>query len=63
MRFEGTGNGIHTAAFDRKRLDIAQLAARQWLNTNPKIEIISIESCFGDMAVYVTIWFRRQPIS
>jgi hypothetical protein len=60
IRFEGTGAGIHTAGFDRKRLDMAQLAAKQWLNANPHIEIFSIESCFGNIAAFVTVWYRRQ---
>jgi hypothetical protein len=57
-RFEGTGAGLLTAGFDRKRLDRAQQDAKKWLQQNPAIEIIAIESCFGNSAAFVTIWFR-----
>jgi hypothetical protein len=60
VRFEGTGVGLHTAGFDRTRLDKAQQSARKWLQENPSIEVITIESCFGNMAAFVTIWFRRM---
>jgi hypothetical protein len=59
-RFEGTGAGLHTAGFDRKRLDKAQHDAKKWLEDNPAIEIIAIDSCFGNMAAFVTVWFRRK---
>ncbi len=59
IRFEGTGAGFHTAAFDRQRLELAQQSAQRWLAANPHIEILSIESCFGNLAAFVTIWYRR----
>ena len=60
MRFEGSASGIHTVGFDRKRIELAQAAAKDWLAAYPNIEVISIESCFGNMAAFVTVWFRRK---
>lgn len=59
IRFEGTRAGLHTASFDRQRLELAQVSAQRWLAANPHIEILSIESCFGNLAAFVTIWYRR----
>ena len=60
MRFEGSAAGLHTVAFDRKRIEQAQVAARQWLTSQQNLEVISIETCFGNMAAFVTVWFRRK---
>lgn len=60
VRFEGTANGLHTVGLDKKRLDIAQEAARQWCAENHDVEVISIDSCFGNMAAFVTVWYRRR---
>ena len=63
MRFEGTANGLLTAGLDRTRLDIAQSAAKQWLALQQNsIDVINIESCFGNMAAFVTVWFRRKAL-
>jgi hypothetical protein len=51
--------GVHTVGFDRKRLDLAQFAAKEWLSSQQNIDVISIESCFGNMAAFVTVWYRR----
>ena len=59
IRFEGVASGLHTAGFDRKRLDIAQKSAEEWLRSKKAIEVVSIESCFGNVAAFVTVWFRR----
>lgn len=56
--FEGAKNGIHTAGLDRDRLEIARKNAVAWINQNPGIEIVSIESSFGNMLAIVTVWFR-----
>jgi hypothetical protein len=56
--FEGAKNGIHTAGLDRDRLEIARKQAVAWINQNPGIEIVSIDSCFGNMLAIVTVWFR-----
>jgi len=60
IRFEASGTGLHTAGFDRKRLDSAQAAAKEWLAAHPDIEVVSIDSCFGNMLALVTVWFRRK---
>jgi hypothetical protein len=60
MRFEGSGAGLHTVAFDRRRIEQAQVAARQWLASQQNIEVISIETCFGNMTAFVTVWFLRK---
>lgn len=60
MRFEGTGAGLHTAGYDRKRVEMAQVAAKHWLASQPNIDVITIETCFGNMAAFVTVWFRRR---
>lgn len=60
VRFEGSAVGLHTAGFDRKRLDAAQFAAREWISSQPSIEVISIESSFGNLLAFVTVWFRRR---
>lgn len=60
IRFEGSAVGLHTAGFDRKRLDAAQAAARHWLASNPSVEVISIESSFGNLLAFVTVWYRRK---
>jgi hypothetical protein len=53
---------LHTAGFDRKRLDTAQTAAREWLAAQPAIEVISIDSSFGDLLAFVTVWYRRKKL-
>ena len=63
MRFEGSANGFQTAGFDRKRLDLAQFAAKEWLSSQQNIDVINIESCFGNMAAFVTVWFRRVKVN
>ena len=50
--------GIHTAGFDRNRLEIARKQAVEWINRNPGIEIVSIDSSFGNLIAIVTVWFR-----
>ena len=60
IRFDASGTGIHTGGFDRKRLDSAQAAAKEWLATQSQIEIISIDSCFGNVLAFVTVWYRRK---
>lgn len=59
VRFEGSASGLHTVGFDRKRIELAQTAAREWLATQSGIEVVAIDSCFGNMAAFVTVWFRR----
>ena len=56
--FEATKNGLHTAGLDRDRIEIARTNALTWINQNPGIEIISIDSSFGHMLAIVTVWFR-----
>ena len=60
IRFEGSASGMHTVGFDRKRLELAQAATREWLSSQHNIDVITIESCFGNMAAFVTVWFRRR---
>lgn len=60
IRFEGSGVGLHAAGFDRKRLDAAQAAAREWLASQPSVDVISIESSFGNLLAFVTAWYRRK---
>ena len=60
IRFEGKSMGLHTASFDRKRLEIAQQKAREWINDNPYEEIVSIDSTFGNHIAIVTIWYRES---
>ena len=56
--FEASKAGIHTAGFDRERLESARRQALAWINQNPGIEIVSIDSTFGHMLAIVTVWFR-----
>lgn len=58
VRFEGEKMGLHTANFDRTRLEMAQQKALQWMSAHPSAEIISVDSCFGNLIVIVTIWYR-----
>jgi hypothetical protein len=58
VRFEGEKMGLHTANFDRTRLEMAQQKALQWMSANPSAEIISVDSCFGNLIVIVTVWYR-----
>lgn len=60
VRFEGCAVGLHTAGFDRKRLDAAQFTAREWISSQTSIEVISIVSSFGNLLAFVTVWFRRR---
>lgn len=60
IRFEGCASGIHTAGLDRTRLDLAQRAAIQWLSSQHDIDVVSMDSCFGNMVAFVTVWFRRR---
>ncbi len=50
--------GLHTAGYDRKRIEAAQEQARAWMNQNPGIEIVSVDSCFGKLLAMVTVWYR-----
>jgi len=59
QRFEGLTSGCHTAGYDRKRLDDARNQALAWVNANPGIEIVSIDSTFGTMLAVVTVWYRE----
>lgn len=56
--FEGEKSGFHTAAFDRERIEEARRKAKEWINANPGIQIVSIDSTFGNMIAIVTVWFR-----
>ncbi|WP_143157865.1 hypothetical protein [Rubritalea squalenifaciens] len=56
--FEATKNGLHTAAFDRDRIEQARQQALEWINNNPQLEIISIDSSFGKMLAIVTVWYK-----
>jgi len=56
--FEATKNGIHTAGFDRERIETARKQALEWINKNPQVDIISIDSSFGNMLAIVTVWYR-----
>lgn len=56
--FEGEKMGIHTAGFDRDRIEMARTKAVNWINMNPGIEVISIDSSFGNMLAIVTVWYR-----
>ena len=60
IRFEGAASGMHSVGLDRKRLELAQSAAKEWLSTQSAIEVMTIESCFGKMAAFVTVWYRRK---
>lgn len=40
------------------KLQSAQQAAADWLNANPDIEIITIESSTSDLLCAVTVWYR-----
>jgi hypothetical protein len=50
--------GLHTAAFDRSRLEVAQQKALQWIAANPSVKIVSIDSCFGNLIAIVTVWYQ-----
>ena len=56
--FEATKNGLHTAEFDRDRIEHARQQALEWINNNPQLEIISIDSSFGKMLAIVTVWYK-----
>ena len=58
VRFEGEAMGLHTAGYDRRRIEEAQEQAREWMNRNPGIEIVSVDSCFGKLLAMVTVWYR-----
>lgn len=58
VRFEGELMGLHTAAHDRNRLEIAQKRAQEWMVQNPGVEIVSVDSAFGHYIAIVTVWFR-----
>jgi hypothetical protein len=60
IRFEGSASGFQTIGLDRSRLEIAQSEAQKWLATQTNIDIASIDSCFGNMGAFVTVWFRRK---
>lgn len=50
--------GLQTAAFDRERLEKARAKAAEWINANPQVEILSIDSTFGNLLAIVTVWYR-----
>ena len=57
--FEFAKNGIHTAAgYDRDRIENARKQALEWINENPHLDIITIDSSFGQMLAIVTVWYR-----
>jgi len=47
--FEGSKTGIHTAGFDRDRLDSTRKQAQDWINQNLNLEVISVDSAFGNL--------------
>lgn len=57
--FEGQKNGLHTAGFDRERMELARSQAQSWINENPQIKLVSIDSSFGNMLAIVTVWYRE----
>ncbi|MGD7653447.1 MAG: hypothetical protein ACQCXQ_09560 [Verrucomicrobiales bacterium] len=56
--FEAQKVGLHTAQFDRDRLEDARKQALAWIGDNPDAEVVSIDSCFGHMLAIVTVWYR-----
>ena len=56
--FEATKNGIHTANLDREKIESARKKAIKWINKNPHLEIISIDSSFGNLLAIITVWYR-----
>jgi len=56
--FEGSKMGLHTANFDRDRLNDARNQAMNWINGHPEFEIVCIDSSFGNLLAIVTVWYR-----
>ena len=56
--FEASKSGFMTPRLDRTRLDAARLQAQCWMNQNPELEIISVDSSFGNCLAIVTVWYR-----
>lgn len=56
--FEATKNGLHTAGLDRDRMENARQQALAWINQHPQIEVVSIDSSFGNLLAIVTVWYR-----
>lgn len=56
--FEATKNGLHTAGLDRERIESARRQAQEWINQNPQLDIVSIDSSFGHMLAIVTVWYK-----
>jgi len=58
ISFEGKGSGFKTAGLDRRRMDRSNALAKDWINTNPQVEVISITQTLGEMLAVVTVWYR-----
>ncbi len=56
--FEASKVGLHTASFDRERMEEARRQAIEWINQHPEVEVISIDSCFGNLLAIVTVWYQ-----
>ena len=63
-RFESTRSGFFTAGRESRMIAYAQTEAWTWMNENPHIEVISINTTATNMLASVTVWYReRQPDS
>jgi hypothetical protein len=59
-RFESRLSGFFTAGRDSKMIAYAQSDAEAWLQENPEIEVISIDTICTRLLACVTVWYRRH---
>ena len=50
--------GLVNVHYDRDRLDDARDQAKAWIDRNPNLEIVSINTSLGRMLAVVTVWYR-----
>ena len=57
-RFESHKSGVFSIARDRSMIEEAQNKALQWLEKNPELDIVSIDTACGRLLTVVTVWYR-----
>ena len=57
-RFESNRRGFMTAGRDREMIEEAQSYAILWIDENPDIQVVSIDTACAKVLTVVTVWYR-----
>ena len=58
--FDSSKYGLLTPEREQAMLEASQKAATDWLNKNPSVDVISINTTMGKMNAAVTVWYKKQ---